>query len=114
MIRDPKVREHVETLFAYIDILEVDAKSAEKRISEPLVLSSQGHGEMPNVVKPGLPPLLPIQVTAMRQSIDPKHLARAGLAIGDRGRIVNEEGQTIFPPGYVSAMELILGVLPKV
>ena len=71
-------------------------KATAPEVASPLVESS----------KPGLAPRL---VNALKKGIDKTRLAQQGLHVGEDGSIKNDHGDKIFPPGFVSAIDAVIG-----
>ncbi|HFQ5227641.1 TPA: gamma-mobile-trio protein GmtX [Vibrio vulnificus] len=50
------------------------------------------------------------EINALKSAIDPNHLRRKGLSIGERGEIIGSDGKPVFKPGFVKAIEKTLDV----
>jgi hypothetical protein len=57
-------------------------------------------------------PLTPRHVIALRKGIDETRLAQQGLRIAPDGSIQSEQGDKLFPPAFVSAIQEILSHTP--
>jgi hypothetical protein len=59
----------------------------------------------PGLATDGLSPRL---LNALRKGIDPSRLAQQGLRVCEDGGLENERGDKLFPPGFVSAIRVVL------
>lgn len=49
--------------------------------------------------------LLPVERDALRDALDPKRLAAAGLRVSASGRVLAENGSIAFPVGFATAIK---------
>ncbi|MDR6410023.1 gamma-mobile-trio protein GmtX [Paraburkholderia terricola] len=61
------------------------------------------------VVESSKPELAPRLVNALKKGIDKTRLAQQGLHVAEDGSIQNDHGDKLFPPGFVTGIEAVVG-----
>lgn len=114
LITDPSIRATIRVALDDAKRLKVvndNLHAAFKSLQVGATLAQAPVESAPLLPAPGLEGarLTPRMTNALRKGIDPARLAQQGLHVGEDGSIENEHGDKLFPLGFVTAIQFIVG-----
>jgi hypothetical protein len=122
-VTDPVLRARIGLLLAELTSTRAQLLAARHLANQNAVLDMRqqpSDGEAPQnaamsgevEVLPPSPRLSPLQVRALENAISDVTLTHWGWRIDASGRIVTDTGQTVFGPGFVTAVRKVLESIP--